>query len=110
MLRRATPLISFMFSCIHKAETMKNLFSFSSLGTWKVVAKYQNSPNESFSTQFEIKEYGRKEKHPCAGLSLPDSQLHSYKSLGSSLGKTLCFPTFIFSTGKTPIQSLLQDR
>uniref|UniRef100_A0A670KLW7 Complement C3 n=1 Tax=Podarcis muralis TaxID=64176 RepID=A0A670KLW7_PODMU len=32
-------------------------FSFSSLGTWKIVAKYQDSPQETFTTQFDVKEY-----------------------------------------------------
>ncbi|KAJ7317107.1 hypothetical protein JRQ81_003269, partial [Phrynocephalus forsythii] len=34
-----------------------NIPELVSLGTWKVVAKYQDSPEESFSTPFEIKEY-----------------------------------------------------
>nr|XP_020647238.1 A.superbus venom factor 1-like [Pogona vitticeps] len=34
-----------------------NLPELVSLGTWKVVAKYQDAPDESFSTQFEVKEY-----------------------------------------------------
>uniref|UniRef100_A0A670KKP3 Complement C3 n=1 Tax=Podarcis muralis TaxID=64176 RepID=A0A670KKP3_PODMU len=32
-------------------------FPFSSLGTWKIVAKYQESPQETFTTQFDVKEY-----------------------------------------------------
>ncbi|XP_033029305.1 A.superbus venom factor 1-like isoform X1 [Lacerta agilis] len=28
-----------------------------SLGTWKIVAKYQDSPQETFTTQFDVKEY-----------------------------------------------------
>uniref|UniRef100_A0A8D2L8C7 Complement C3 n=1 Tax=Varanus komodoensis TaxID=61221 RepID=A0A8D2L8C7_VARKO len=32
-------------------------FSFPSLGTWKIVAKYQDLPQQTFSTQFEVKEY-----------------------------------------------------
>ncbi|XP_072847649.2 A.superbus venom factor 1 isoform X1 [Pogona vitticeps] len=34
-----------------------NIPELVSLGTWKVVAKYQDSPEESFSTPFEVKEY-----------------------------------------------------
>ncbi|XP_033029307.1 venom factor-like [Lacerta agilis] len=34
-----------------------NLPEIVSLGTWKVVAKYQDSPQETFSTQFDVKEY-----------------------------------------------------
>uniref|UniRef100_A0ABM5FQH8 Complement C3 n=1 Tax=Pogona vitticeps TaxID=103695 RepID=A0ABM5FQH8_9SAUR len=34
-----------------------NLPELVSLGTWKAVAKYQDSPDETFSTPFEVKEY-----------------------------------------------------
>nr|XP_020634475.1 A.superbus venom factor 1-like [Pogona vitticeps] len=34
-----------------------NIPELVSLGTWKVVAKYQDSPDEIFSTPFEVKEY-----------------------------------------------------
>nr|XP_056717149.1 A.superbus venom factor 1-like [Euleptes europaea] len=34
-----------------------NLPEIVSFGTWKVVAKYQDSPQEKFTTQFEVKEY-----------------------------------------------------
>uniref|UniRef100_A0A670KIN8 Complement C3 n=1 Tax=Podarcis muralis TaxID=64176 RepID=A0A670KIN8_PODMU len=41
-----------------KAEAVKiPSFPFSSLGTWKIVAKYQESPQETFTTQFDVKEY-----------------------------------------------------
>uniref|UniRef100_A0A670KL28 Uncharacterized protein n=1 Tax=Podarcis muralis TaxID=64176 RepID=A0A670KL28_PODMU len=45
-------------SAVDKAEAVKiPSFSFSSLGTWKIVAKYQDSPQETFTTQFDVKEY-----------------------------------------------------
>lgn len=34
-----------------------NLPEIVSLGTWKIVAKYQDSPQQTFSTQFDVKEY-----------------------------------------------------
>uniref|UniRef100_A0ACB8ENC5 Uncharacterized protein n=1 Tax=Sphaerodactylus townsendi TaxID=933632 RepID=A0ACB8ENC5_9SAUR len=34
-----------------------NLPEIVSFGTWKVVAKYADSPQETFTTQFEVKEY-----------------------------------------------------
>ncbi|XP_062975153.1 complement C3 [Elgaria multicarinata webbii] len=34
-----------------------NLPQIVSLGTWKAVAKYEDSPQEMFSTQFDVKEY-----------------------------------------------------
>uniref|UniRef100_A0A8D2LD97 Complement C3 n=1 Tax=Varanus komodoensis TaxID=61221 RepID=A0A8D2LD97_VARKO len=46
-------------------------FSISSLGTWQVVAKYEDSPEFTFSTPFDVKEYGRK-KH-WAGMALPNA-------------------------------------
>lgn len=32
--------------------------SLCSFGLWKIVAKFQNNPQQSFSAQFEVKEYG----------------------------------------------------
>uniref|UniRef100_A0A803T678 Complement C3 n=1 Tax=Anolis carolinensis TaxID=28377 RepID=A0A803T678_ANOCA len=34
------------------------------LGTWNVVAKYQDSPQETFKTPFDVKEYGNKSSIP----------------------------------------------
>ncbi|XP_066473809.1 complement C3 isoform X1 [Tiliqua scincoides] len=34
-----------------------NLPEIVSLGTWKIVAKYQDSPQKTFTTQFDVKEY-----------------------------------------------------
>ncbi|KAJ6657650.1 hypothetical protein lerEdw1_002151, partial [Lerista edwardsae] len=34
-----------------------NLPEIVSLGTWKIVAKYQDSPQQTFTTQFDVKEY-----------------------------------------------------
>ncbi|XP_054859268.1 LOW QUALITY PROTEIN: complement C3 [Eublepharis macularius] len=34
-----------------------NIPEIVSFGTWKVVAKYQDSPQQNFTTQFEVKEY-----------------------------------------------------
>lgn len=37
-----------------------NLYpAFSSLGTWTITAKFEDSPEQVFSTQFEVKEYGK---------------------------------------------------
>uniref|UniRef100_A0A8C5F2Y4 Complement C3 n=1 Tax=Gopherus evgoodei TaxID=1825980 RepID=A0A8C5F2Y4_9SAUR len=33
------------------------LFPSSSLGTWKITAKYEDSPHQTFSAQFDVKEY-----------------------------------------------------
>uniref|UniRef100_A0A8C3T538 Uncharacterized protein n=1 Tax=Chelydra serpentina TaxID=8475 RepID=A0A8C3T538_CHESE len=33
------------------------LFPSSSLGTWKITARYEDSPQQSFSAQFDVKEY-----------------------------------------------------
>uniref|UniRef100_A0A8C3SYP9 Uncharacterized protein n=1 Tax=Chelydra serpentina TaxID=8475 RepID=A0A8C3SYP9_CHESE len=35
------------------------LFPSSSLGTWKITARYEDSPQQSFSAQFDVKEYGK---------------------------------------------------
>uniref|UniRef100_A0A8C4YUJ0 Complement C3 n=1 Tax=Gopherus evgoodei TaxID=1825980 RepID=A0A8C4YUJ0_9SAUR len=35
------------------------LFPSSSLGTWKITAKYEDSPHQTFSAQFDVKEYGK---------------------------------------------------
>lgn len=89
-----------MHACSHLSIKQKQRrtfsFPFSSFGTWKAVAKYVDSPEESFSTPFEVKEYGRKKSHPCAGRFLPNPQLHSFKSLGSSSGNTLYSPSLCF--------------
>lgn len=33
--------------------------SVCSTGLWKIVAKFQNNPQQSFMAQFEVKEYGK---------------------------------------------------
>uniref|UniRef100_A0A803SNA2 Complement C3 n=1 Tax=Anolis carolinensis TaxID=28377 RepID=A0A803SNA2_ANOCA len=38
--------------------------AFCYLGTWNVVAKYQDSPQETFKTPFDVKEYGNKSSIP----------------------------------------------
>uniref|UniRef100_A0A8C3I639 Complement C3 n=1 Tax=Chrysemys picta bellii TaxID=8478 RepID=A0A8C3I639_CHRPI len=35
------------------------LFPSCSLGTWKITAKYEDSPQQTFSAQFDVKEYGK---------------------------------------------------
>uniref|UniRef100_A0A8D2LCU4 Complement C3 n=1 Tax=Varanus komodoensis TaxID=61221 RepID=A0A8D2LCU4_VARKO len=45
-------------------------FSISSLGTWQVVAKYEDSPEFTFSTPFDVKEYGTQCEHLVCPLIL----------------------------------------
>uniref|UniRef100_A0A8C3XR66 Anaphylatoxin-like domain-containing protein n=1 Tax=Chelydra serpentina TaxID=8475 RepID=A0A8C3XR66_CHESE len=45
------PLKSGIFSLNH------NLPEIVSLGTWKITARYEDSPQQSFSAQFDVKEY-----------------------------------------------------
>lgn len=56
--------------------------SVCSFGLWKIVAKFQNNPQESFSAQFEVKEYGEslETAHvPSRNLkNLPSVYLHGH--------------------------------
>ncbi|KAH1176163.1 hypothetical protein KIL84_020897, partial [Mauremys mutica] len=47
----SAPLKSGIFSLSH------NLPEIFSLGTWKITAKYEDSPQQTFSAQFDVKEY-----------------------------------------------------
>uniref|UniRef100_A0A8C0H392 Complement C3 n=1 Tax=Chelonoidis abingdonii TaxID=106734 RepID=A0A8C0H392_CHEAB len=47
----SAPLISGIFSLSH------NLPEIISLGTWKITARYEDSPQQTFSAQFDVKEY-----------------------------------------------------
>uniref|UniRef100_A0A8C4YU39 Complement C3 n=1 Tax=Gopherus evgoodei TaxID=1825980 RepID=A0A8C4YU39_9SAUR len=47
----SAPLKSGIFSLSH------NLPEIISLGTWKITAKYEDSPHQTFSAQFDVKEY-----------------------------------------------------
>ncbi|KAH1175994.1 hypothetical protein KIL84_020728, partial [Mauremys mutica] len=47
----SAPLKSGIFSLSH------NLPEIISLGTWKITAKYEDSPQQTFSAQFDVKEY-----------------------------------------------------
>ncbi|KAM7138919.1 complement C3-like isoform 2-T2 [Macrochelys suwanniensis] len=47
----SAPLKSGIFSLNH------NLPEIVSLGTWKITARYEDSPQQSFSAQFDVKEY-----------------------------------------------------
>lgn len=43
--------------------------SFSSMGTWTIMAKFEDSPEQVFNTQFEVKEYGK------VGWASPDTRV-----------------------------------
>lgn len=40
-----------------KAEVLTHVFTCSP-GLWKIVAKFQSNPQQSFTAEFEVKEYG----------------------------------------------------
>lgn len=48
-------LLSWIFKCFLNSLSS----SVCSKGIWKVVVKFQSSPQESFTADFEVKEYGR---------------------------------------------------
>lgn len=43
-----------------------------STGQWKIQARYEDAPQQVFSTEFEVKEYGKRRKAP--GWGVPQSQ------------------------------------
>lgn len=38
-----------------------------SMGVWKIKAHYEDSPQQVFSTEFEVKEYGKRAREPGLG-------------------------------------------
>lgn len=37
------------------------------MGVWKIKAHYEDSPQQVFSTEFEVKEYGKRAREPGLG-------------------------------------------
>ena len=40
------------------------------IGVWKVVARFHSKPEQSFSAEFEVKEYGESEQRTSQSVSL----------------------------------------
>uniref|UniRef100_A0A8C3XTP9 Uncharacterized protein n=2 Tax=Chelydra serpentina TaxID=8475 RepID=A0A8C3XTP9_CHESE len=52
-----TVIVEFEVRSLVKCIQCSFLFPSSSLGTWKITARYEDSPQQSFSAQFDVKEY-----------------------------------------------------